>query len=86
MDLTLTTETRQLIEERMRRGGYDSADAVIRAGLSTLDQQESLADFGPGEMDRLVREGLQSGQPLNVETFFAELAELRRQASAGRNE
>ena len=85
MDMTLSPETRQLIEDRMRRGGYDSADAVVRAGLSTLDQQESLGDFAPGEMRQLILQGKQSGTPLDGEAVLSELADIRRRASGGRS-
>jgi len=86
MDVMLSPQTRKLIEDRMRRGGYDSADAVVRAGLSTLDQQESLGDFAPGEMQRLLLEGKHSGPPLDGEEVLGELAELRRRATLGRSE
>jgi len=37
MELSLTPETRKLIEERMRRDGYATADEVVRAALELLD-------------------------------------------------
>lgn len=84
MDVTLSPETRHLIEERMRRGGYETADAVVRAGLATLDQQESLGGFAPGEMHRLILEGERSGPPLDGEVVFKELAERRARAAEKR--
>ena len=77
MDIALSPETRQLIEERMRHGGYATPEAVVRAGLDSLDLQDSLADFAPGELDRLIRVGEQSGEPLEGEAVFAELRALR---------
>jgi len=37
MELSLTPEIRRLIEERMRRDGYATADEVVRAALELLD-------------------------------------------------
>jgi putative addiction module CopG family antidote len=83
MDLSLSPTTRQLIAERMKRGGYESADAVVRAGLATLDQQESLGDFAPGEMTRLLLEGERSGPPVDGEAALADFARRRGEAASG---
>jgi putative addiction module CopG family antidote len=77
MSISLDPETQKLIEERMRRGGYSTADDVVRAGLASLDQQESAGDFGPGELDELLAQGERSGEPLDGEQVLAELRDLR---------
>lgn len=45
MALSLSTETQQLIEARMRKGGYTSPDDLVRVALEVLDQVE------PDELD-----------------------------------
>ncbi|MDB5321186.1 MAG: hypothetical protein JWN40_2817 [Phycisphaerales bacterium] len=40
MGLSLSAETQQLIEERMRKGGYTSPDDLVRVALDVLDQVE----------------------------------------------
>ena len=66
MKISLTKKTERLIEERMKHGGYASTDPLIRAGLDALEQQESLGDFEPGEIDALLAEGEKSGRHLMV--------------------
>jgi putative addiction module CopG family antidote len=77
MAISLTPETQEMIEQRMRQGGYASPDDVVRAGLSSLEQLENGGEFEAGEMDRLLIEGEQSGAPLDGEQVLAELRELR---------
>ena len=40
MGLSLSPETQQLIEAQMRKGGYNSADDVVRVALELLDQTQ----------------------------------------------
>ena len=49
--ISLSAETQRMIEERMKKGGYQSADDAVRAALATLDQQEDSGDFAAGELD-----------------------------------
>lgn len=85
MDDWLSGETRQMIEDRMKRGGYASADDAVRAALNSLAERETEGDFEPGEWDRLLEEGENSGPPLDGEQVLAELRELRtrKQSNAG---
>jgi putative addiction module CopG family antidote len=77
MAMSLNSETQKLIEDCVKRGGYASADDAVRAGLDSLRQMESLAQFAPGELDALLEEGEKSGPPLDGETVLAELRALR---------
>jgi antitoxin ParD1/3/4 len=52
MELSLTPETRKLIEERMRRDGYATADEVVRAALELLDQHADLDPETLAAIDR----------------------------------
>jgi antitoxin ParD1/3/4 len=78
MQLSLPPEIQKLIEERVRSGRYQSAEDVVAAAVANLDQQESVGDFVPGELDSLIDEGERSGPPLDGEQVLAELRELRR--------
>ena len=77
MAVDLSAELQRLIEERVKRGDYASADDVVRAGLASLEQQEAVGDFDAGELDALLADGEQSGAPLDGERVLAELAALR---------
>jgi len=60
MNVALSEETHRQLKQRMENGGFATADDAIRAGLELLKQQESLADFAPGELEALIAEGEQS--------------------------
>jgi len=84
MQLNVSAKTQKLIKDRMKKGGYESSEAVVLAGLASLEQQESFGDFAPGELDELIAEGERSGEPLLAEEVFRELRELgKRKSKAG---
>jgi antitoxin ParD1/3/4 len=80
MQLSLPPEIQKLIEERVRSGRYRSAEDVVTAAVTNLDQQENVGDFAPGELDDLIEEGELSGPPLDGEKVLAELRELRERS------
>jgi antitoxin ParD1/3/4 len=43
MTITLSPETQKLLEARMKQGGFQSPDAVVRCALETLEQVEGEA-------------------------------------------
>jgi putative addiction module CopG family antidote len=57
MPILLNPETEKLVEDRMKRGGYSSADEIVRAALETLDQSEAEAieDLDPATQAALHR-------------------------------
>jgi Arc/MetJ-type ribon-helix-helix transcriptional regulator len=65
------------IEDHMKRLGYASPDEVVLAALNALEQAEQFGDFEPGEMERLIEEGKNSGPGLDADKVFAELRALR---------
>jgi len=84
MPIGISPKTEKLIKERMKKGGYESPEAVVLAALASLQQQESFGDFEPGELDELLAEGERSGKPLDGEEVFRELRELgKRKSKAG---
>ena len=84
MTVSLPPHVQRLIEERIRSGKYRTAEDVIAAAVSTLDQQEAFGDFVAGELDALLDEGEKSGKALDGEEVLAELRELRQRQSGDR--
>ncbi len=41
MDIALSPETQKLLEEKLKNGGYRSADDVVHAALEALDELEA---------------------------------------------
>ncbi|HEV8604525.1 MAG TPA: type II toxin-antitoxin system ParD family antitoxin [Tepidisphaeraceae bacterium] len=76
--MTISAKTQKLIEKRMKRGGYRSAEDVLMAALASLEQQEQLGDFAASELNALMAKGEQSGKPLDGEQVLTELRELRK--------
>ena len=79
MTISLSPQAQQALEERMKLGGYATAEEAVLAGLASLEQQESLGDFSPGELDALLAEGeadIQSGDLLDADEVFNELRKL----------
>lgn len=85
MNLTLPHQIQQLIEDKVRSGKYSSAEDVVSAAVAHLDQDEQSVDFEPGELERLIKAGEESGAPLDGEQVLAEIRELqqRSQTKAG---
>ena len=77
MILSLSDEAEKLIDQRMKSGKYASPEEVVTAALHVLESHESAGEFEPGEWDKLLAEGEQSGAGLDGESVFAELHNLR---------
>ena len=80
MNLSLPPQVQKLIEERVQSGRYGTAEDVVSAAVSALDQHERVGDFAPGEMNRLLADGEASGPELDGETVLAELRALRERS------
>ena len=81
MTIRLGPNAQKLIEEKIRRGGYGSAEDVVLAGLAALEREETYGEFDAGEMESLLDQGERSGDPLDAEQVFAELRSLRSKQS-----
>jgi Arc/MetJ-type ribon-helix-helix transcriptional regulator len=76
MELSLPAKFRKLIEDRVRSGKYATPEDVVKAAVTTLDQNDRFGDFAPGELDRLIEEGEQSLKrdgPIAGESVFKAL-------------
>jgi Arc/MetJ-type ribon-helix-helix transcriptional regulator len=73
MGIALTPETQKLIEERMLRGGYSTADDMVRVALEMLDQYDAeLDDATLDAIDRAEAQ-YQRGEGIPADQAFAEL-------------
>ena len=82
MNLTLPPQIQKLIDERVRSGKYKTPEDVVAAAVATLEQQEQLGDFAPGELDRLLAEGEAGDADLDGEEVLRELRELRQRGKS----
>jgi hypothetical protein len=57
---------------------------VVTAAMHTLEQAETFGDFAPGELDRLLAEGENSGPPIPFESYQAEMKAPKEAFQAGR--
>ena len=78
MTITLSPETQRLLEEQMKKGGYTTADDLVRVALETLDQAdaaEPLEDLDPETLAAIERAEAQAdrGEGLPVDAAFEQL-------------
>ena len=81
MNIEISPATLRILKSRMKRGGYESPDAAVRAGLAYLEQQENAIDFEPGELDRLLAVAdveMAKGETLDGEASFRNRKRRRR--------
>jgi hypothetical protein len=85
MPLTLSPATEQLILDTASKLGYDSPEAVVQAALRQLQDRADEPQFAPGELQKLIDEGMRSIEthgtiPLDVvRRDIAELSALHRE-------
>jgi Arc/MetJ-type ribon-helix-helix transcriptional regulator len=77
MTFTVSDNLGKLIELKMKDGKFSTVDELLAASLLALDTDEGdpadLGDFEPGELDRLLDEGLKSGPPIPGEVVHARI-------------
>lgn len=56
MNISLSPETQKLIEERMRRAGYRTADEAVRSAFETMEQFEAEEWAEPTRVVGMLRE------------------------------
>jgi Arc/MetJ-type ribon-helix-helix transcriptional regulator len=60
MNLSLTPDVQERINERVNSGKYSTPEDVVAAAIMALDHQEQFGDFEAGELDSLLAEGERS--------------------------
>ena len=73
MNVSLTPELEQYVQEKVSSGLYYSASEVIREGLRLLREREQLQQMRLQELRQDIQAGLDSGEatPLNIQAVKA---------------
>jgi antitoxin ParD1/3/4 len=86
MNVSLTPELEQLVNQKVQTGRYTSASEVIREGLRLLERRDEMQALQRDEMRRKIAAGvasLKAGKGTDGEAFLAQLdAELERDEPA----
>ena len=75
MNISLSPQTKRLLNRQMKTGAYSSPDEALRAGLACLEQQERAGDFEPGELQKLLAVAdaeIERGELFDAENIFRE--------------
>ncbi len=83
MEIDLDPEAKRIIEEYLSKGRYQSPGDVIFAALGALKSIETAGNFEPGELERLIEEGENSGPAEDADAFFEEFRAFRERAAKG---
>ncbi len=81
MNVSLTPELEQYVQEKVSSGLYYSASEVIREGLRLLKEREQLQQIRLQELRQDIQAGLDSGEPtpLNMQAVKDKVRQRRRQ-------
>ena len=84
MNVHLTAELEQLVQNKVKNGRYNSASEVVREALRLLEEHDQIRQMRLQEIRRKIQEGwdsLRLGEGMDGEKVVAELdAELARGA------
>ena len=73
--IELTEDMSEIVESVLESGEFNSADEVVSAALNPFQVQRLLVNFTPDELDALIQEGINSGEPIDGEESFRRLRE-----------
>lgn len=81
MNVSLTPELEQYIQEKVSSGLYYSASEVVREGLRLLKEREQLQQIRFSELRQDIQAGLDSGEatPLDMQAVKEKAQQRRRQ-------
>jgi putative addiction module CopG family antidote len=68
--IELSPDMSELVESVVQSGDFQSPDEVVAAALNAWQVQRMLANFTVEELDGLVQQGLDSGDPVDGEESF----------------
>ena len=71
--IELNEDMSKIVESVLESGKFQSADEVVSAALNAFQVQRLLANFSPEELDALIQEGIDSGEPIDGEESFRRL-------------
>jgi antitoxin ParD1/3/4 len=61
MNISLTPQLEQLVQERVKSGRYTSASEVIREALRMMEEKDRLLEAKLEQLRQDIREGVESG-------------------------
>ena len=72
MNISLTSELEQMVQEKVASGMYSSASEVIREGLRLLKERDILQAMKLQDLRTEIRKGIDSGEPtpLDIEAVI----------------
>jgi antitoxin ParD1/3/4 len=89
MNVHLTPELEQLVQNKVKTGRYNSASEVVREALRLLEEHDQIRQMRLQEIRRKIQEGwdsLRLGEGMDGEEFMvqldAELGEMERRKKA----
>ena len=80
MNVSLTPQLRELVEDRVRSGRYQSASEVVREALRLLEDMEELRSARLKELRKDIAEGLKDldhGRSVPIDRKLAETIKAR---------
>lgn len=85
MNVSLTPELEQYIQEKVSTGMYYSASEVVREGLRLLKEREQLQQIRLQELRQDIQAGIDSGEatPLDMQAIKAKARQHRQQRQSG---
>lgn len=81
MNVSLTPELEQYVQEKVKSGMYYSASEVIREGLRLLQEKDEMHQFRLQQLGQDIQAGLDSGEstPLDMQAIKAKARQRRQQ-------
>lgn len=79
MNLQLTEELEQLVQNRVNSGRYNSASEVVSDALRLLADRDDLIESRKQELNKKIAQGLDSlkrGEGIDGDEFFSKLEQL----------
>jgi antitoxin ParD1/3/4 len=78
MNVSLTKELEQLVNDKVKSGRYLSASEVVREALRLLEERDRVREARLQDLRRDIQRGLDSGQPVDGDSVFERLRAKNR--------
>ena len=78
MNVSLTKELEELVNDKVKSGRYLSASEVVREALRLLEERDRMKEMRLVELRKEIQKGLQSGDSVDGEVVLQRLREKNR--------
>jgi len=78
MNVSLTKELEQLVNDKVKSGRYLSASEVVREALRLLEERDRMKEMRLVELRKEIQKGLQSGDSVDGDVVLQRLREKNR--------